>query len=1453
MACSLTTISRIDGLSRLTELIEDSEDEDIVDRGFGCQATATDGWDDAWGMNDANLKGEPKASNIPSWLQSTLISISPLEEFIVVAKNDKGVFFSKKWPSIHSSTDELPFYEISWSGNLSSTDEDIDQVTCIKCVPLASQQRSSGGRPDWTCVICGFLSGYIRIFMTNGTLLLAQYLHNGPVVNIKLKTKATVSTTKDFSEQAEELFILYPNALVTIDGFSLYQSLRACRNQLARAQASMSVEIDPPPLAYHKWRIEDQERIKDVGGCGITTPCLFDRLQTASFTTGFNALVKGSAPAFHHFFTAGKEPFLGVYQALEGSSQPIMSDVALAVASKLTSAVLSRLSAAKGWWSGGGTQESSSTAVKEKKLPKVEIGTSLGHRLCLQDKRRFCENIYLAPTGHLAAVTDTYNRIVLFDTSKGIVVRMWKGYREAECGWIVVKEEDDTAESSSSSEAQKEQNELSMKRKALFLVIYAPKRGIIEIYLMENGNRVGAFNVGKNCKLLYPGYLALGQTIHHHLKSYDMHQCFLLQSDGVIKSIQVPFHCALSSVHSILAKDQHLLKKISNMVEKSYKPEKGTEICKLLVDMLLDIQVPSSQKKGIENILKTQGLMPEFVRDCLKGFLNQLQEKESNDSNEDIEFLSEREDLVEYCKAHLQLVDMFFTIMAMNEDKEGADSELMDQNDVNKEEDALSDLLHIDLQESEKILRYINKYRGMCLDEGDRKVVERRRGQTLSITSFIQCFQIEIADSCNTNSSSTKTSSLDILDNLAQPEEVSLGSFLFEGALHALTPISKLSLALESSGIPPKQYMALLTAYTQSKNCCNILHLPEIYQLHSLVASICSLKDGPEKAVAELPVGKSSDWWDSVRNVLIQSSQIGTSYLMSIICRGVAIELNMAAHKINKLDEVEILTGSWEPIMVDMERWNFLVSQLENLLELDCFVHSNHAVIALSGTSSPSFAQHEHSPKGSKFKSQCAVSSSPRLSDRLPTLSVQGVLDGGYGAFAEIVSDVLVRQGVPGPCIGPPKPKQCNVISSSRCFENEDEEPDDIPEDTYEEEEELDAHEISPALLELRAILPFSLDHDVLWVHCAWESIMVWNEDVEDIAMLSTALIHLTCIHNPILQQGLAVLMWKTVYKESIKAFLSLAEKVGKAPKERLCKQTVNLGYKAMENFLYTSKQLIEMLMDIDITETEKPEFKSEVLWERKCAVTNKLSIVEQAAEEPFCNLNLLKHYWCLITTLYLIMHGGMKSVKPLSLFDTKGKHAFVQPFHADPLLSTELDTKVTKARETFCCNAVMYIINDHIALTCQDDMLRHNTTELLKHMNIVLDLAKGFKSNDDLVRQFISCELYSAGLDIAGQEMAMLVQDKGSFTAKILEVIGQRLAKSLLEGDMTKVSTTLSKLPTYVTTWLESIDRSKLRVPSIPLTNTFLLLQYINTNFAQDSKDFRFINELIESLKVFL
>lgn len=53
------------------------------------------------------------------------------------------------------------------------------------------------------------------------------------------------------------------------------------------------------------------------------------------------------------------------------------------------------------------------------------------------------------------------------------------GYREAECGWVIVDEDHDHLIDGGHSPAQ------HVRRTALFLVIYTAKRGILEVSIEE--------------------------------------------------------------------------------------------------------------------------------------------------------------------------------------------------------------------------------------------------------------------------------------------------------------------------------------------------------------------------------------------------------------------------------------------------------------------------------------------------------------------------------------------------------------------------------------------------------------------------------------------------------------------------------------------------------------------------------------------------------------------------------------------------------------------------------------------------------------------------------------------------------------------------------------------------------------------------------------------------------
>ena len=82
---------------------------------------------------------------------------------------------------------------------------------------------------------------------------------------------------------------------------------------------------------------------------------------------------------------------------------------------------------------------------------------------------------------------DDYGRVLLLDSMEFVVVRMWKGYRNAQCGWIEVVEEDapegDSRERGSGEDGKEAVRGEGRRcaQTALCLCIFAPRRGILEV------------------------------------------------------------------------------------------------------------------------------------------------------------------------------------------------------------------------------------------------------------------------------------------------------------------------------------------------------------------------------------------------------------------------------------------------------------------------------------------------------------------------------------------------------------------------------------------------------------------------------------------------------------------------------------------------------------------------------------------------------------------------------------------------------------------------------------------------------------------------------------------------------------------------------------------------------------------------------------------------------------
>ena len=54
-----------------------------------------------------------------------------------------------------------------------------------------------------------------------------------------------------------------------------------------------------------------------------------------------------------------------------------------------------------------------------------------------------------------------------------------------------------------------------------------------------------------------------------------------------------------------------------------------------------------------------------------------------------------------------------------------------------------------------------------------------------------------------------------------------------------------------------------------------------------------------------------------------------------------------------------------------------------------------------------------------------------------------------------------------------------------------------------------------------------------------------------------------------------------------------------------------------------------------------------------------------------------------------------------------------------------------------------------------------------------------------------------------------MAIEDKASFSSRMINVVGGRLATSLLSGENAEFSDALSKLPTNISSWLSKLVSS--------------------------------------------
>ncbi len=457
------------------------------------------------------------------WLESTMLAASPLHNFFVFATAN-GVIFARRPAGATEEVQELVSRVSAMDAYI--PDESLGDITCVSCIPMFNDREV-----PFHIGVIGFSGGNVEFVLESGEVLLSHEFLQKPVKKIRELTSRPIKVSNISSlviGHLSELLLVYDQTVVSVEGQSLVNHLM---QTMSKSSASKQAT-----LVINKWQIKDQQSANDVAA--FSRPNYkFDELQRLSMTKfGMADNHLSSLSLLTSYVTTGEEPFLQSNSPHSVGPKNI-NELATNVISTVKTGLFK---AATDWWGGGNSGKDEAAA--EDQGPKHHVSEhSADVQFCLKDQHKEAEIVELCPDKkYMAACDSVHNRVVLVEAATGSVIHIWKGYHHAQVAWTPTLWEG-WKERSEEVPGQLEQ--------AVLLVIYLPRRGLLEVWSPEQKRRITEFNVDKKGRLVATvnGFAALKRSRVDKLRK---HFCVFVDSKGKMSEIFVPIHSVTDSVSS---------------------------------------------------------------------------------------------------------------------------------------------------------------------------------------------------------------------------------------------------------------------------------------------------------------------------------------------------------------------------------------------------------------------------------------------------------------------------------------------------------------------------------------------------------------------------------------------------------------------------------------------------------------------------------------------------------------------------------------------------------------------------------------------------------------------------------------------------------------------------------------------------------------------------------------
>ncbi|XP_012253512.2 rab3 GTPase-activating protein non-catalytic subunit isoform X2 [Athalia rosae] len=1372
-------------------------------------------------------------------LQDLIVSLSPAGDVLAIGWNKNMVVLTSKWDSQEPGDVKTKFHVI-WNGEV--TNEENEQITSIACLPLISLGKTSAGNgPDWTCMAVGFSTGFIRFYTETGALLVEEQLHNEAVLGIKCQSHSPPRHVGD-TGVSEEIHVLFNSAVCILQGFPLFSTLRACRNHLARVQANCSANPPVSNLSYKKWGFKNQGITNDCEVIGTTSVDTFDHLMSASICGGYNAAYRSSAPQHSLVMATGKRPFIGFHYALEGGAAPVLSDVAMAMASKLASAI----GTAVPWFRGSKkvpiSPEKSKASVSEPAEPMI-------CRFGLSDIMREGDCIIVSPNRALSIVSDAMGRVTLVDNRRGVAVRMWKGYRDAQCGWIEVTEEKHRGLSKSHGNKSSGGTTHGL-RIALFLAIYAPKKGIIDIWGIRQGPKIATFSASKNGRLLYTNYGLLGlndMTVSSPNRAH--YPCIFFDPLGGLKEISVPFHFSLSSKNGKRARDLHLLKKLKSFLrEEEFDNEK---LINEVTSVCLDFKTNEIRLQVVEMLMVNKHITPEALLAALDVFIEKL----SLYKDDGLEPVAKT---LYQTSMQLERIIAFYKSVHLQFDRPPEYNTVASNSLPSSKQ--LCGILLAPEREIHRILKLsktLIEFESLK-SRSHARVIFKEDGRTF--LDFLSCFEFGGSGDL-----------IDVKKDVADEKKYNICQLIYQGWLYSDDSIANWQNAAQQSRIKPAILMQFALIYWLQKKPGAPLEI-ELKRFKQLLQAICLLTDVDE-ICAEY--NEISPWWREMRSILLESRNPFNALTAAMVCRSVAIMIEKSRDKAynnrvrddngnegedaengNRLDQMEdnldkdpnktpeeetySSTSEWENVSKDTCQFTSLIGNLEDITILNAVV-----------------SQKPPSDYTTEFYS---------IPFESVDISLGFVLSKGKGSVSEIVAKWLSTTGLdPARLIDTTDVefdqmqlsmdslKMVGSLDEAAATELSQQEQLKLLSVSVEVGSEAEADSTAQAIIIekitlLKRSFPYSLTSSVLLANLCWEFSMTWNKDVTQLKALEAALAVLRQIPMKHMRQGVCCLLWTLHLKKRMEAAAKLMNKLGKLPKERLCVQDVGLSDIQLTTFLQHCVTFLDIFLDVEVLEGEKSSIvKSEEIWEGHPVGPQPFAALAVSQTPAWYDLVML--HLQLANVLHMMAHFNFKLVKPLNtLFDSVAHPYFFQDITDKAMLTWYRDDKRDSARMDFLCRVITSTMDSIHQETTEGS--NFSSTQAITWMSKCQSLASIWKINNDELRIHQVCQLYMNGFDRLAEEVLMAVNDTEALAANLLPIAGRRMMAYLsktpdLLEEVSRISPTL-------TTYLEGLCLSGTVYTSSSNNDTVELIQRVARTLPEDHQDHHFAQLMLDATFIY-